>query len=95
MNDVLALMGMDTSAFTPEEIARLRCISIDKLIIGGNNASTESYPHVVALGRQDNNESFSLLCGGSLITDKWILSAAHCSHGPQYLKFRRNPARLP
>ncbi|XP_065090122.1 serine protease SP24D-like [Ochlerotatus camptorhynchus] len=42
-------------------------------IVGGSTASPNQFPHQVALLRWN-----SLLCGASLITDKWVLTAAHC-----------------
>lgn len=42
-------------------------------IVGGTAASPNQFPHQVALLR-----SGSLSCGGSLVTAKWVLSAAHC-----------------
>lgn len=42
-------------------------------IVGGSAASANQFPYQVALLRQG-----SLSCGGSLITAKWVLTAAHC-----------------
>lgn len=42
-------------------------------IVGGSTASANQFPYQVALLRQG-----SLSCGGSLITNKWVLTAAHC-----------------
>ncbi|XP_049825228.1 brachyurin-like isoform X2 [Aethina tumida] len=46
-------------------------------IIGGQEAEVNQYPWQVALSitSANGNEYF---CGGSLISEKWILTAAHC-----------------
>lgn len=46
----------------------------DSRIVGGSNASIDMFPHQVAILTQD--EYF--MCGASLISDRFILSAAHC-----------------
>ena len=38
-------------------------------IVGGQDASINDYPWQVAL---------SMGCGGSIISDQWVLTAAHC-----------------
>ncbi|KAA8583854.1 plasminogen activator, urokinase a isoform X1 [Etheostoma spectabile] len=43
-------------------------------IVGGSFTPIESHPWVVALFHQGNR----FLCGGSLITPCWVLTAAHC-----------------
>uniref|UniRef100_A0A023EPH8 Putative serine-type enodpeptidase n=1 Tax=Aedes albopictus TaxID=7160 RepID=A0A023EPH8_AEDAL len=42
-------------------------------IVGGTSASANLFPYQVALFRQG-----TFFCGGSLITAKWVLTAAHC-----------------
>ncbi|XP_066944568.1 trypsin 3A1-like [Macrobrachium rosenbergii] len=44
-------------------------------IVGGNQVEPNEYPWQVALFR--NNET-SPFCGGSIISDTWVLTAAHC-----------------
>ncbi|KNC24639.1 hypothetical protein FF38_01176 [Lucilia cuprina] len=56
------------SAFT-------RSIPQNAAIIHGDQASLGQYPWHVLIKR---NPSDKLLCGGSLIADKWVITAAHC-----------------
>lgn len=45
-------------------------------IVGGNNAKEGAWPWVVALYYNGQ-----LLCGASLVSDDWLVSAAHCVYG--------------
>ena len=42
-------------------------------IVGGRNSRPHAWPFVVAINK---NGFFS--CGGAILTDRWIISAAHC-----------------
>ncbi|CAH7470133.1 1810009J06Rik [Phodopus roborovskii] len=48
----------------------------DDKIIGGYNCPKNSIPYQVSL-----NDNTGHQCGGSLISDQWVLSAAHCYKG--------------
>ncbi|XP_071027549.1 tryptase-2-like [Oncorhynchus clarkii lewisi] len=45
-------------------------------IAGGKDAQKGSWPWIVYLLITDNTGSFR--CGGSLLTEEWVLTAAHC-----------------
>nr|CAI5846163.1 unnamed protein product [Callosobruchus analis] len=46
-------------------------------IVGGVQSGEKEFPHMAALG-YGNGEEKQWLCGGSLISEKFILTAAHC-----------------
>ena len=52
---------------------------IPERIIGGSEAEDGAAPFVAQLRRQGRKgDTFKFICGGSLITPRTILSAAHC-----------------
>lgn len=51
---------------------------IEPRIIGGDSAKSGQFPHQVSLRTFSTKRHF---CGGSIITPRFILTAAHCSKG--------------
>ncbi|XP_075287795.1 transmembrane protease serine 2 isoform X2 [Opisthocomus hoazin] len=69
-------------------VVSLRCIecglstksvSIMSRIVGGSAATLGQWPWQVSLHVQDTH-----VCGGSIITQQWIVTAAHCVEGKQF-----------
>ncbi|CAL4117560.1 unnamed protein product, partial [Meganyctiphanes norvegica] len=53
-------------------------VNRDNRIIYGEETEAQEYPWMTALVATGKNRSF---CGGSLINDRWVLTAAHCLAG--------------
>lgn len=63
---------MNTSLLTYEIISRHT-----PTIVGGVDAAPGEYPHMAALGYGDDNK-IQYSCGGSLISNRYVMTAAHC-----------------
>ena len=72
------------SDFRPRRIPNTSRCQIPKahyIIAGGETTRQGEFPHMVALGCKMPKSKINYFCSGTLISEKWILTAAHCTHG--------------
>lgn len=62
----------------PQVIKEADCVEVQTLIVNGVPAEAKEYPHMALIGYGNNFRNVEWACGGSLISEKFILSAAHC-----------------
>lgn len=53
-------------------------------IIGGEEAAIDDYPWMVLIEYKSRKNTIDLSCAGSLISAKYVLTAAHCVYGNIY-----------
>lgn len=64
----------------PEEYLQARNKRVfQPRVVGGNYAASKQFPYQVGLSTQKGGKFF--WCGGSVISDEYVLTAAHCVAG--------------
>jgi hypothetical protein len=67
----------------------------NKRVIGGSYAPPSKFPWAVSIRGDVHSEESSVVCGATLISERWLLSAAHCFYakdGSDNLNDLREPS---
>ncbi len=86
---LLLLAGAITVAHAAEAPGQSARRPLPPKLIGGTEAKAGDWPWMAALVYASEPESFDgQFCGGALIDESWILTAAHCVYNPAQKKWK-------
>lgn len=80
---ILAVIIGSSTSFRLESVEENNNINNDR-IVGGAHAKRGQFPYQISLRsvhRVSHVTFYVHRCGGSIISDRWILSATHCTQG--------------
>lgn len=81
MNLLAVLIGVFAVALADDSSCGQPAIQpVTSKIVGGTEAKPHSWPWMAALWTSSSWGSYQF-CGGSLIGDRWVLTAGHCFYG--------------
>ncbi|XP_055637782.1 serine protease snake-like isoform X1 [Toxorhynchites rutilus septentrionalis] len=64
--------GTERRTFVPQ------CDESIGFVVGGQASKPEEFPHMAVLGIREEDGTIRFKCGGSLISDRFVLTAGHC-----------------
>ncbi len=73
--DAAAALATTVSTASTQAIRQVK----QPKIVGGVDANVSDFPFIAAIGSVNQQGNFGQFCGGTLISDTWILTASHCS----------------
>ena len=75
---LLVPTGSQSFAYSEELETARSSVPISSRIIGGQSAEIVDFPHQVALLVGTSSAYYQQFCGGSILSNYWVITAAHC-----------------
>jgi len=89
MRSLFLSLVLCASCFILSANARTECgipNGSETYVVGGSEAGVLEFPWQISLRVRDNATGmYSHICGGSIISDQWIVTAAHCVMSGPYI----------
>nr|WBW70046.1 venom protein [Lampona murina] len=63
-------------------------------IVGGSRVKAGAHPWMVSLLYDDGNNNFNHRCGGSILNENWIITAAHCLYNFEDNSILEDPSNV-
>lgn len=78
---LISFTGYCCGFFRPEVFAPTNSSADEIKIVGGREIDIKERPYMVSIGEYSVAEGYQFFCGGSIITRRHVLTAAHCHEG--------------
>jgi len=76
------LVVLSTSVTEAKVACGVRNTAAQSHIIGGSDANPHELPWMVQIWFTENDpEEFWTLCAGTIVSERWVITAAHCTNG--------------